>query len=111
MKKIIDANLLFNHMDQHNWASMGKDQLKGFEEELDLTNLNNYAIGYLDALEDAIWALTEKRTKVLKIVKLCCSCRWWADSDEVCCCEQSEYCARFTQKYTTCQYWEKDKML
>jgi len=109
--RIINADLMLRHMKEHNWASLNREQIEGFVQDMDIQELNQYVEGYLDALEDASWNLVEKRTNVLKIIRACCSCRWWANAEEVCCCEESERCAHFTRKYEVCEHWEKDKKL
>ena len=107
--RIINADQLFRHMDSHNWHSMTRDQLESFVQDLDLNQLDEYPFGFLDALDEVKRQCSEIRKAMMNAVQICKTCRWWAPTEEVCCCEKSNHCADFTVGFESCECWERDK--
>lgn len=44
--------------------------------------------------------------KNVNIVKYCCTCKWYALEEGVCCNEDSEHCADFRCLDDSCECWE-----
>jgi len=105
--KVIKSERILNYMKNHNWAMVGMETLEEFSEELDVSKMNEYSTGYVDALAEISRYSEELERKIAIAMKICKSCKWYEEAVESCCNGKSEFCMKFMLPTDRCKNWEE----